>query len=141
MQLDGAKAALAKTPDKASSFEAKVGVVDLGGQGLVSFKEVSLSAHRSIASETSSDTCHLFLTEMIAEHLMSKLACKAVTEDITFGYRTITSVQTRSHLCEGLSTMKKLQNYLATWGILLVVNDDEIVKFSVHTEIQVLVLS
>ena len=86
--LDGAKAALAKTPEMLPVLK-EVGVVDSGGQGLVFIYEGFLSALTGeyIASEDFQAT-PATMTEMInAEHHKS-VAGHVATEDITFGYCT-----------------------------------------------------
>ncbi|MCB5060087.1 DAK2 domain-containing protein [Streptococcus mutans] len=134
--LDGAKAALAKTPDLLPVLR-EVGVVDSGGQGLVFIYEGFLSALTGdyIISEDFQAT-PANMTEMInAEHHKS-VASHVVTEDITFGYCTEIMVA----LKQGPTYVKdfnyeNFRNYLNNLGdSLLVVNDDEIVKVHVHTE-------
>ena len=134
--LEGAKAALAKTPDMLPVLK-EVGVVDSGGQGLVSIYEGFLSALTGeyIASEDFQAT-PATMTEMInAEHHKS-VAGHVATEDITFGYCTEIMVA----LKQGPTYVKdfdydEFRNYLNELGdSLLVVNDDEIVKVHVHTE-------
>ena len=134
--LEGAKAALAKTPDMLPVLK-EVGVVDSGGQGLVFIYEGFLSAlaGENIASEDFQAT-PATMTEMInAEHHKS-VAGHVATEDITFGYCTEIMVA----LKQGPTYVKdfdydEFRNYLNELGdSLLVVNDDEIVKVHVHTE-------
>ena len=134
--LEGAKAALAKTPDMLPVLK-EVGVVDSGGQGLVFIYEGFLSALTGeyIASEDFQAT-PATMTEMInAEHHKS-VAGHVATEDITFGYCTEIMVA----LKQGPTYVKdfdydEFRNYLNELGdSLLVVNDDEIVKVHVHTE-------
>ena len=134
--LEGAKAALAKTPDMLPVLK-EVGVVDSGGQGLVFIYEGFLSALTGeyIVSEDFQAT-PATMTEMInAEHHKS-VAGHVATEDITFGYCTEIMVA----LKQGPTYVKdfdydEFRNYLNELGdSLLVVNDDEIVKVHVHTE-------
>lgn len=134
--LDGAKAALAKTPDLLPVLR-EVGVVDSGGQGLVFIYEGFLSALTGdyIISEDFQAT-PANMTEMInAEHHKS-VASHVAIEDITFGYCTEIMVA----LKQGPTYVKdfnyeNFRNYLNNLGdSLLVVNDDEIVKVHVHTE-------
>ena len=134
--LDGAKAALAKTPEMLPVLK-EVGVVDSGGQGLVFIYEGFLSALTGeyIASEDFQAT-PATMTEMInAEHHKS-VAGHVATEDITFGYCTEIMIG----LKQGPTYVKdfdyeEFRNYLSNLGdSLLVVNDDEIVKVHVHTE-------
>ena len=134
--LEGAKTALAKTPDMLPVLK-EVGVVDSGGQGLFFIYEGFLSALTGeyIASEDFQAT-PATMTEMInAEHHKS-VAGHVATEDITFGYCTEIMVA----LKQGPTYVKdfdydEFRNYLNELGdSLLVVNDDEIVKVHVHTE-------
>lgn len=134
--LDGAKGALAKTPDLLPVLK-EVGVVDSGGQGLVFIYEGFLSALNGdyVASEDFKAT-PANMSEMInAEHHKSVVGHVA-TEDITYGYCTEIMVA----LKQGPTYVKEFnydefQGYLTGLGdSLLVVNDDEIVKVHVHTE-------
>lgn len=134
--LEGAKTALAKTPDILPVLK-EVGVVDSGGQGLVFIYEGFLSALTGefIASEEFQAT-PATMSEMInAEHHKS-VAGHVATEDIKFGYCTEIMVA----LKQGPTYVKdfdydEFRNYLNNLGdSLLVVNDDEIVKVHVHTE-------
>ena len=134
--LEGAKAALAKTPEMLPVLK-EVGVVDSGGQGLVFIYEGFLSA---LTGEYSASEDFVAtpanMSEMInAEHHKS-VAGHVATEDITFGYCTEIMVA----LKQGPTYSKdfdydEFRNYLNDLGdSLLVVNDDEIVKVHVHTE-------
>ncbi len=134
--LDGAKAALAKTPEMLPVLK-EVGVVDSGGQGLVYIYEGFLSALTGdyLTSEEFQAT-PANMSEMInAEHHKS-VAGHVATEDIKFGYCTEIMVALR----KGPTYVKdfdyeSFRNYLNELGdSLLVVNDDEIVKVHVHTE-------
>lgn len=134
--LDGAKGALAKTPDLLPVLK-EVGVVDSGGQGLVFIYEGFLSALNGdyVASEDFKAT-PANMSEMInAEHHKSVVGHVA-TEDITYGYCTEIMVA----LKQGPTYVREFnydefQGYLSGLGdSLLVVNDDEIVKVHVHTE-------
>ncbi|HEL0665376.1 TPA: DAK2 domain-containing protein [Streptococcus equi subsp. zooepidemicus] len=134
--LDGAKGALAKTPDLLPVLK-EVSVVDSGGQGLVFIYEGFLSALNGdyVASEDFKAT-PANMSEMIkAEHHKS-VAGHVATEDITYGYCTEIMVA----LKQGPTYVKEFnydefQGYLSGLGdSLLVVNDDEIVKVHVHTE-------
>ena len=86
--LDGAKAALAKTPEMLPVLK-EVGVVDSGGQGLVFIYEGFLSALTGeyIASEDFQAT-PATMTEMINAEHHKAVAGHVATEDITFGYCT-----------------------------------------------------
>ena len=134
--LEGAKAALAKTPDMLPVLK-EVGVVDSGGQGLVFIYEGFLSALTGeyIASEDFQATPATMSQMINAEHHKS-VAGHVATEDITFGYCTEIMVA----LKQGPTYVKdfdydEFRNYLNELGdSLLAVNDDEIVKVHVHTE-------
>ncbi|HFD8149495.1 TPA: DAK2 domain-containing protein [Streptococcus pyogenes] len=134
--LDGAKGALAKTPDLLPVLK-EVGVVDSGGQGLVFIYEGFLSAlNGDYVTSADFKATPANMSEMInAEHHKSVVGHVA-TEDITYGYCTEIMVA----LKQGPTYVKKFnydefQGYLSGLGdSLLVVNDDEIVKVHVHTE-------
>ena len=134
--LEGAKTALAKTPDMLPVLK-EVGVVDSGGQGLVFIYEGFLSALTGeyIVSEDFQATPATMSQMINAEHHKS-VAGHVATEDITFGYCTEIMVA----LKQGPTYVKdfdydEFRNYLNELGdSLLVVNDDEIVKVHVHTE-------
>ena len=129
--LDGAKAALAKTPEMLPVLK-EVGVVDSGGQGLVFIYEGFLSALTGeyIASEDFQAT-PATMTEMInAEHHKS-VAGHVATEDITFGYCTEIMIG----LKQGPTYVKdfdyeEFRNYLSNLGdSLLVVNESQGVDY------------
>ena len=134
--LEGAKTALAKTPDMLPVLK-EVGVVDSGGQGLVFIYEGFLSALTGeySASEDFVATPANMSGMINAEHHKS-VAGHVATEDIKFGYCTEIMVA----LKQGPTYVKdfdydEFRNYLNNLGdSLLVVNDDEIVKVHVHTE-------
>ncbi|HHK1660716.1 TPA: DAK2 domain-containing protein [Streptococcus pyogenes] len=134
--LDGAKGALAKTPDLLPVLK-EVGVVDSGGQGLVFIYEGFLSAlNGDYVTSADFKATPANMSEMInAEHHKSVVGHVA-TEDITYGYCTEIMVA----LKQGPTYVREFnydefQGYLSGLGdSLLVVNDDEIVKVHVHTE-------
>ncbi|MGT2926513.1 DAK2 domain-containing protein [Streptococcus cuniculipharyngis] len=134
--LEGAKIALAKTPDMLPVLK-EVGVVDSGGQGLVFIYEGFLSALTGeyLVSEDFQAT-PATMSEMINATHHQSVAGHVVTEEITFGYCTEIMVA----LGQGPTYVKEFnyddfQGYLSGLGdSLLVVNDDEIVKVHVHTE-------
>lgn len=134
--LDGAKGALAKTPDLLPVLK-EVGVVDSGGQGLVFIYEGFLSVlNGDYVTSADFKATPANMSEMInAEHHKSVVGHVA-TEDITYGYCTEIMVA----LKQGPTYVKEFnydefQGYLSGLGdSLLVVNDDEIVKVHVHTE-------
>ncbi|HEP7651844.1 TPA: DAK2 domain-containing protein [Streptococcus pyogenes] len=134
--LDGAKGALAKTPDLLPVLK-EVGVVDSGGQGLVFIYEGFLSAlNGDYVTSADFKATPANMSEMInAEHHKSVVGHVA-TEDITYGYCTEIMValkQDPTYVKE--FNYDEFQGYLSGLGdSLLVVNDDEIVKVHVHTE-------
>lgn len=134
--LEGAKVALAKTPDMLPVLK-EVGVVDSGGQGLVYILEgfVAAATGEYLTSEEFQATPAVMDEMVNAEHHKS-VAGHVVTEDIKFGYCTEIMVG----IGQGPTVTKsfdydEFRNYLNEIGdSLLVVNDDEIVKVHVHTE-------
>ncbi|GFH40367.1 DAK2 domain-containing protein [Lactococcus insecticola] len=134
--LEGAKIALAKTPDMLPVLK-EVGVVDSGGQGLVYIYEgfVAAATGDYIASDEFEATPAVMDEMVNAEHHKS-VAGHVATEDIKFGYCTEIMVA----IGQGPTATKsfdydEFRNYLNEIGdSLLVVNDDEIVKVHVHTE-------
>jgi DAK2 domain fusion protein YloV len=134
--LEGAKVALAKTPDMLPVLK-EVGVVDSGGQGLVYIYEgfVAAATGEYLSSEEFQATPAVMDEMVNAEHHKS-VAGHVATEDIKFGYCTEIMVA----LGQGPTFVKafdydEFRNYLNEIGdSLLVVNDDEIVKVHVHTE-------
>ena len=134
--LEGAKVALAKTPDMLPVLK-EVGVVDSGGQGLVYILEgfVAAATGEYLDSEEFQATPAVMDEMVNAEHHKS-VAGHVATEDIKFGYCTEIMVG----LGQGPTVTKsfdydEFRNYLNEIGdSLLVVNDDEIVKVHVHTE-------
>ena len=134
--LEGAKVALAKTPDMLPVLK-EVGVVDSGGQGLVYILEGFVAAATGEYLDSAEfEATPAVMDEMVnAEHHKS-VAGHIATEDIKFGYCTEIMVG----LGQGPTASKSFdyetfRNYLNEIGdSLLVVNDDEIVKVHVHTE-------
>lgn len=117
--LEGAKTALAKTPDMLPVLK-EVGVVDSGGQGLVFIYEGFLSALTGeyIASEDFVAT-PANMSEMINVEHHKSVAGHVATEDITFGYCTEIMVA----LKQGPTYAKdfdydEFRNYLDELGIL-----------------------
>ena len=112
--LDGAKGALAKTPEMLPVLK-EVGVVDSGGQGLVFIYEG-------------------FLAALTGEYIAS--------EDFKYGYCTEIMValkQGPTYVKE--FNYDEFQGFLSGLGdSLILVNDDEIAKVHVHTEDPGLVL-
>jgi DAK2 domain fusion protein YloV len=133
--LEGAKQALAKTPDLLPVLK-EVGVVDSGGQGLVFIYEGFLSVLSGDYVPETVEGAPVVMEAMIkSEHEMSGVA-NASTSSIKYGYCTEIMVE----LGKGPTAKKKyehdnFQAYLAGLGnSLLVVDDDEVVKVHVHTE-------
>ncbi|HGH8894456.1 TPA: DAK2 domain-containing protein [Streptococcus pyogenes] len=134
--LDGAKGALAKTPDLLPVLK-EVGVVDSGGQGLVFIYEGFLSAlNGDYVTSADFKATPANMSEMINAEYHKSVVGHVATEDITYGYCTEIMVA----LKQGPTYVKEFnydefQGYLSGLGdSLLVVNDDEIVKVHVHTE-------
>ncbi|VGV00064.1 phosphatase [Streptococcus pyogenes] len=134
--LDGAKGALAKTPDLLPVLK-EVGVVDSGGQGLVFIYEGFLSAlNGDYVTSADFKATPANMSEMINAEHHKFVVGHVATEDITYGYCTEIMVA----LKQGPTYVKEFnydefQGYLSGLGdSLLVVNDDEIVKVHVHTE-------
>ena len=101
--LEGAKTALAKTPDMLPVLK-EVGVVDSGGQGLVFIYEGFLSALTGefIASEEFQAT-PATMSEMInAEHHKSVAGHVATEHQVWLLYRNHGRFETRSNLCQRL---------------------------------------
>ncbi|GBG96569.1 DAK2 domain-containing protein [Lactococcus termiticola] len=132
--LEGAKRALAKTPDMLPVLK-EVGVVDSGGQGLVYIYEGFLMALKGDFVPESPEAALGAMDRMInVEHEHN--VANASTSEIEFGYCTEIMVE----LGEGPTAQHDydhdtFQAHLAGIGnSLLVVDDDEIVKVHVHTE-------
>lgn len=134
--VDGAKKALAKTPDLLPVLK-EVGVVDSGGQGLVFIYEGFLEVLSGKVSDT--DVYQPSVSEMTdminAEHHRS-VQGQLATEDITFGYCTEIMVAIgQGPTVTDTFDYDTFRNYLNELGdSLLVVADDEVIKVHVHTE-------
>lgn len=131
--LDGAKRALAKTPEMLPVLK-EVGVVDSGGQGLVYIYEGFLMAlNGEFVPETPTAELGAMDRMVNIEH---ESVANASTSDIKYGYCTEIMVE----LGQGPTAREgydhdTFQAYLAGIGnSLLVVDDEEIVKVHVHTE-------
>lgn len=134
--LEGAKVALAKTPDMLPVLK-EVGVVDSGGQGLVYILEGFVAAATGEYLDSAEfEATPAVMDEMInAEHHKS-VAGHIATEDIKYGYCTeiMVGLGQGPTVCKSFD-YETFRNYLNEIGdSLLVVNDDEIVKVHVHTE-------
>lgn len=134
--LEGAKIALAKTPDMLPVLK-EVGVVDSGGQGLVYIYEGFLMALNGEFVPENPEQGLGAMDRMInLEHESETSVAGASTSDIKYGYCTEIMVE----LGQGPTARESydhdnFQVYLAGIGnSLLVVDDEEIVKVHVHTE-------
>lgn len=129
--LQEAKASLKRTPDLLPVLK-EVGVVDSGGQGLVTVYEGFLSALKG--EELPDDVVEM--DDMInAEHHKSAQDFMD-TSEIEFGYCTEFMVKFEADkLKENPFDESDFRNELSQHGdSLLVVSDEEIVKVHVHTE-------
>nr|WP_222618982.1 DAK2 domain-containing protein [Ornithinibacillus hominis] len=129
--LQEAKASLKRTPDLLPVLK-EVGVVDSGGQGLVTVYEGFLSALKG--EELPDDVVEM--DDMInAEHHKSAQDFMD-TSEIEFGYCTEFMVKfEEDKLKENPFDESEFRNELSQHGdSLLVVSDEEIVKVHVHTE-------
>ncbi len=127
--IDGAKIALAKTPELLPMLK-KAGVVDAGGQGFVIILEGMMSVFRDgviVASNSGSSE--------IVEDEENETARNAAGEfetEITFTYCTEFIVK-RDPECS--KEPSELRAYLETIGdCVVVVDDEEIIKVHVHTD-------
>lgn len=134
--LEGAKIALAKTPDMLPVLK-EVGVVDSGGQGLVYIYEGFLMALNGEFVPENPEQGLGAMDRMInLEHESDTSVAGASTSEIKFGYCTEIMVE----LGKGPTAREhydhdNFQAYLSGIGnSLLVVDDEEIVKVHVHTE-------
>nr|WP_246484575.1 DAK2 domain-containing protein [Virgibacillus salarius] len=128
-----AKASLKRTPDLLPVLK-EVGVVDSGGQGLLTIYEGFLAALKG--EELPEDPSDINMDEMInAEH--HKVTQDFMdTEDIEFGYCTEFMVKfEEDKLNEYPFDEEAFRNDLSEHGdSLLVVSDDELVKVHIHAE-------
>lgn len=127
-----AKASLKRTPELLPVLK-EVGVVDSGGQGLVTIYEGFLAALKG--EELPTETIEVEMEEMIsAEH--HKAQDFMDTSDIVYGYCTEFMVRFEDDkLKEYPFNEEEFRNELSELGdSLLVVSDDEIVKVHVHSE-------
>jgi uncharacterized protein len=131
--IQEAKASLKRTPDLLPVLK-EVGVVDSGGQGLVTVYEGFLAALKG--EELPEDTEVVEMDDMInAEHHKSAQDFMD-TSQIEFGYCTEFMVKFEDEkLSNHPFDEDAFRNELSEHGdSLLVVSDDEIVKVHVHTE-------
>ncbi|WP_176555796.1 DAK2 domain-containing protein [Virgibacillus ndiopensis] len=131
--LREAKASLKRTPDLLPVLK-EVGVVDSGGQGLVTIYEGFLATLKG--EELPEDASDVEMDDMVnAEH--HKIAQDFMdTADIKFGYCTEFMVKfEKDKMDENPFSEEAFRNELSEHGdSLLVVADDEIVKVHVHAE-------
>nr|WP_239534123.1 DAK2 domain-containing protein [Thalassobacillus pellis] len=128
-----AKASLKRTPDLLPVLK-EVGVVDSGGQGLLTIYEGFLANLKGEALPETEDT--VTMDDLVsAEH--HKLAQDFMnTEDIEFGYCTEFMVKfEEDKLKDNPYDEEKFRNELSELGdSLLVVSDEELIKVHVHAE-------
>ncbi|PAV29961.1 hypothetical protein CIL05_08770 [Virgibacillus profundi] len=134
MVLAEAKASLKRTPDLLPVLK-EVGVVDSGGQGLVTIYEGFLAALKGeeLPEEASSD---IDMEDMVnAEHHKATQDFMD-TSEIEFGYCTEFMVKFEDEkITENPFDEEAFRNELSEHGdSLLVVSDDEIVKVHIHAE-------
>ncbi|MFD1849095.1 DAK2 domain-containing protein [Oceanobacillus bengalensis] len=131
--LAEAKASLKRTPDLLPVLK-EVGVVDSGGQGLVTIYEGFLAALKG-EELPESETTEAEMEEMVnAEH--HKAQDFMDTSEIVFGYCTEFMVRfDEEKLAKTPYNEDEFRNELSELGdSLLVVSDEEIVKVHVHSE-------
>lgn len=131
--LSEAKASLKRTPDLLPILK-EVGVVDSGGQGLVTIYEGFLAALKGEELPEQSETIEM--DDMVsAEH--HKIAQDFMnTADIEFGYCTEFMVQFEDEKLEKHPfNENEFRNELNEYGdSLLVVSDEDVIKVHVHVE-------
>ncbi|WP_156520689.1 DAK2 domain-containing protein [Oceanobacillus sp. Castelsardo] len=131
--LNEAKASLKRTPELLPVLK-EVGVVDSGGQGLVTIYEGFLAALKG--EELPDEPSNINMEEMVnAEH--HKVTQDFMdTSDIKFGYCTEFMVKFEEEkLEENPYNEDEFRNELSEIGdSLLVVSDEDIVKVHVHSE-------
>ena len=126
--MDGAKDALAKTPDMLPVLK-KAGVVDAGGQGFVVILEGMYSVFKYGKMIESSD---MPATEEKTESTSRNAAGELEDFDINFPYCTEFIVN-RAEDCQ--KDPSELRSYLESIGdCVVVVDDEEIIKVHVHTD-------
>ncbi|RKQ37444.1 DAK2 domain-containing protein [Oceanobacillus halophilus] len=131
--LTEAKASLKRTPDLLPVLK-EVGVVDSGGQGLVTIYEGFLAALKG--EELPEDTSDIDMEDMVnAEH--HKVTQDFMdTSEIVYGYCTEFMVKfEEDKLANNPFNEQEFRNELSELGdSLLVVSDEDIVKVHVHSE-------
>ncbi|HEU5141188.1 MAG TPA: DAK2 domain-containing protein [Bacillales bacterium] len=125
-----AQTSLKRTPDLLPVLK-EVGVVDSGGQGLVTIYEgflAGLTGKTPLKSEHNGPS----MEEMVNAVHHKKVQTKMKTEDIKFGYCTEFMVQLKAKVSFDESSFR---DELGMHGdSLLVVSDSEVVKVHIHTE-------
>jgi hypothetical protein len=125
-----AQTSLKRTPELLSVLK-EVGVVDSGGQGLLTIYEGFL-AGLTEKSLPNNDTKDPSMEEMIKAVHHKKAQTHMKTEDIQYGYCTEFMVQLRKDASFDEAAFRK---ELGMHGdSLLVVSDPELVKVHIHTE-------
>ncbi|WP_407268000.1 DAK2 domain-containing protein [Radiobacillus sp. PE A8.2] len=132
--LAESKASLKRTPDLLPVLK-EVGVVDSGGQGLVTIYEGFLASLKGEDLPAGIDSSEKMNEMVNAEH--HKLAQDFMsTEDIEFGYCTEFMVKfEQEKLSDHPFDEEAFRNELSEHGdSLLVVSDEEIIKVHIHAE-------
>ncbi|TVP87953.1 MAG: DAK2 domain-containing protein [Alkalicoccus sp.] len=130
-----ADASLERTPDLLPVLK-EVGVVDSGGQGLLTIYEGFLAALKGEKIEVSSNAETPSMEELVKfEHHQSAQSHMA-TEDIEYGYCTEVMVKfEESKLNEHPYDEDAFRNQLDKHGdSLLVVSDEDLLKIHIHVE-------
>lgn len=134
MILQEAKTSLQRTPELLPVLK-EVGVVDSGGQGLVTIYEGFLAALKGEELPSAEIDIHTMDDLINAEH--HKIAQDFMdTSDIKFGYCTEFMVKFEADkLAKQTFKEETFRNELSEHGdSLLVVSDDDVVKVHIHTE-------
>jgi uncharacterized protein len=128
-----AKASLDRTPDLLPVLK-EVGVVDSGGQGLLTVYEGFLAKLKG--EELPEGTAALSMDELVSAEHHKSVQSHMSTEDIEYGYCTEFMVKFEDEkLTENPFNEDNFRNTLSNYGdSLLVVADDEIVKVHIHAE-------
>ncbi|MFC7372131.1 DAK2 domain-containing protein [Fictibacillus iocasae] len=131
--LTEAYASLNRTPDLLPVLK-EVGVVDSGGQGLVTVYEGFLAVLEGRELPKTPAASKLMNDMVNAEHHKAQMHMK--TEDIVFGYCTEFMVKFEDDKLSKTSFDENaFRNELNNHGdSLLVVSDDDVVKVHIHTE-------
>lgn len=132
--LNEAKASLARTPDLLPVLK-EVGVVDSGGQGLVTIYEGFVAALKGEALPEDSEEVDIDVLVQVehsrsAQHFMN-------TEDIKYGYCTEFLVKFEADkLANHPFDEQQFRDELSEYGdSIVVVSDEDVVKIHIHTEV------